>query len=293
MNIKTTASPEFEELWSRIKQKTVYRVRIDEEQLVLQSASKIHDMDSIPKARIITQTADIHIAHPGVEYVERGIKTADIAESYTSLPNVLSNIGSQVQVKRSTVYEILTQSGRLRDFLNNPQLYIEKAVEVIREVRQELAVSGISYKKVDGEEYYWQEIFDAQELIAYLDKNALPVENSIYDHIIYDSPTIERPFAAALDEDPDVKLFLKLPTKFKIDTPIGTYNPDWAVYVDKDGEKKLYFVIETKGATNMNLLRSSEEEKILCGKKHFEALGSDVRFCAPVRDWIEFKTGNI
>ena len=290
---EVATSPEFEELWSRIRQKTVYRVRIDEEKLVLQSAYKIHDMDQIPKARVITQTADIHIAHPGVEYVERGIKTADITESYTSLPNVLQNIGSQVQVKRSTVFDILTQSGRLGDFLNNPQLFIEKTVEIIREVRQELAVSGVSYKKVDGEEYYWQEIFDAQELIAYLDKNALPVENSIYDHIIYDSPTVERPFAEALDEDPDVKLFLKLPDKFKIDTPIGTYNPDWAVYIDKDGEKKLYFVIETKGTTQTSFLSGSEEGKIFCGKKHFEALGGDVRFCAPVRDWIEFKAGNI
>ena len=290
---EVVSSPEFEELWSRIKQKTVYRVRIDEEQLVRQSASKIRDMDPIPKARIITQTADIHIAHPGVEYVERGIKTTDIAESYTSLPNVLSNIGSQVQVKRSTVFEILKQSGRLGDFLNNPQLFIEKAVEIIREIRQELAVSGVCYKKADGEEYYWQEIFNAQELIAYLDKNAIPVENSIYDHIIYDSQTVERPFAQALDEDPDVKLFLKLPTKFKIDTPIGTYNPDWTVYVDKDGEKRLYFVIETKGATQMSFLRGNEEGKILCGKKHFEALGNDVRFCAPVKDWVEFKTGNI
>lgn len=111
---------------------------------------------------------------------------------------------------------------------------------------------------------------------------------SVYDHIIYDSSTIEKPFAVALDNDPDVKMFFKLPDRFKIDTPIGAYNPDWAVYLMKNGEEKLYFVIETKGSESEDLLRPNESKKIRCGKKHFEALntGSELRVAT---NWNELK----
>ena len=98
------------------------------------------------------------------------------------------------------------------------------------------------------------------------------------------------PFAKALDDDPDVKLFFKIPPRFTIETPIGTYNPDWAVYMDKDGEEKLYFVIETKGTTRLEGLRVNEKDKIRCGVQHFKALGSDVQFSErPVKDWREFR----
>jgi type III restriction enzyme len=102
-----------------------------------------------------------------------------------------------------------------------------------------------------------QEIFDSEKLMANLDKNAIAVKNSVYDYVIYDSTTIERPFAVALDNDPEVKMFFKIPSKFKIETPIGTYNPDWAVYMDRDGEKKMYFVLETKGTLRLDDLRTA------------------------------------
>jgi type III restriction enzyme len=101
---------------------------------------------------------------------------------------------------------------------------------------------------------------------------------------------VERPFATALDDDPDVKMFFKIPYKFKIETPIGTYNPDWAVYMDKDGVEKLYFVLETKGTTSLPDLSSPEQQKIHCGEEHFKALRSGVVFSGkPVRKWSEFK----
>ena len=142
-------------------------------------------------------------------------------------------------------------------------------------------------KKV-GEEYFVQEIFDCDELTAYLDKNAISVQNSVYDYVIYDSDTVEKPFAVSLDNDPDVKMFFKIPKNFKIDTPIGTYNPDWAVYLDKDGIQKMYFVLETKGTTNLKKLRSEETMKIHCGKKHFKALDNNADF-AVAKNWHEFK----
>ena len=228
-----------------------------------------------------------------ISYIERGIKTVDLADSYTSLPNILAIVGEQTLTKRSTVYEILKRSGRLRDFLNNPQMFIENVTQIILDARRTLAVDGISYKKLNGEEYYVQEIFDSAELIANLDRNAVAVEHSVYDYIIYDSTTIEKPFALALDDDPDVKMFFKLPSRFKVDTPIGTYNPDWAVYVEIDGMKKMYFVLETKGSMNLFDLRESESLKIRCGKAHFKAIGTGAELYGPINDWNSFKVKNI
>ena len=133
-----------------------------------------------------------------------------------------------------------------------------------------------------------QEIFDSAELIANLDRNAVAVDHSVYDYIVYDS-TVESRFAIALDDDPDVKMFFKLPSRFKVDTPIGSYNPDWAVYVETDGVKKLYFVIETKGSSEQLDLRQSEDLKIRCGKVHFENLGTGAELHGPVSDWKNFK----
>ena len=288
---EVTVSPKFLALWDKIKQKTVYRVQIDEGELVRRSVEMLKDMEPIPKARIVTQTASIHIDNPGVTYVEQGVRAADIQDSYSSLPNVLAMIGEQVLVKRSTVYEILKQSGRAQDFLNNPQMFIEQTANIILNVRRSLAVDGISYRKLYGEEYYVQEIFDSAELIANLDRNAAPVEHSVYDHIVYDS-TVERQFALALDDDPDVKMFFKLPSRFKIDTPIGSYNPDWAVYVEIDGVKKLYFVIETKGSDDQLNLRQREDWKIRCGKVHFRTLNTGAELYGPVSDWKAFKVNH-
>ncbi|MFZ5644652.1 MAG: type III restriction-modification system endonuclease [Bacillota bacterium] len=289
---EVTASPEFLELWDKIKQKTVYRVQIDEAELVRCSVEALQNMQSIPKARIVTQTADINIEVAGVTHIERGIRTADIQDSYSSLPNILAQIGQQTLTKRASVYEILTQSGRLRDFLNNPQMFLENAIELIRDVRHSLAIDGIRYMKLYGEEYYIQEIFDSAELIANLDRNAVPVDHSVYDYIVCDSGTIEKPFALALDDDPDVKMFFKLPSRFKVDTPIGTYNPDWAVYVEIGGVKKLYFILETKGSTNQLDLRGREDMKIRCGKAHFKALDNGIELHV-ASDWKDFKVRNI
>lgn len=284
-------SPEFLDLWNKIKQKTTYRVQINEAELIRQSAARLQAMESIPKARIVTQTADIQIQNPGVTYTERSFKTAEFADSYSSLPDILSVISAQTLTKRATIYEILKQSGRVSDFFNNPQKFIENTSEIILDVRRTLAVHGISYKKLYGSEYYIQEIFDSTELIANLDRNAVAVEHSVYDYMVYESQ-IERDFAHDLDDDPDVKMFFKLPNRFKIDTPIGTYNPDWAVYVDIDGMKKLYFIFETKGSTDGQNLRGRERLKICCGQAHFRAVDSGAKLYT-VTKWKEFKIHNL
>ena len=289
INKQVMISPEFLELWSKIKQKTAYRVSIDTDMLIENAVKALKDMPAIPKTRLVSQTADIYIENAGISHTEREMRTADIENSYQSLPDLITSISDETLLTPATVNEILIRSGRLGDFLNNPQAFLERATEIIKNNRHALAIDGISYIKLDGQEYYAQEIFDTEEFLANLDRNAVKVDHSVYDYIVYDSSSIERPFAVALDNDPDVKMFFKIPNRFKIETPIGTYNPDWAVYLTKNGEEKLYFVLETKGSTNFMDLRTREQLKIHCGKKHFEALDNGVELQVAT-DWNKLKS---
>ncbi len=289
INKQVMVSEEFTELWNKIKQKTAYRVSIDTKKLIENSVKELRDMPVIPKTRLVLQTADIHIENAGISHTEREMRTTDIENSYRELPDIITAISDAALLTPSTVNEILVQSGWLGDFLNNPEAFLEKAAEIINKNRHSLAIDGIGYIKLDGEEYYVQEIFDTEELIANLDRNAVKVEHSVYDYVVYDSSTVERPFAVALDNNPDVKMFFKIPDRFKIDTPIGTYNPDWAVYMTKNGEEKLYFILETKGSTDFYDLRTKEQLKIHCGKQHFKALDNGIEMRV-ARDWTEFNT---
>ena len=289
LNKQVMLSPEFMELWSKIKQKTAYRVQIDTDLLVENCVKELKAMPEIPKARLITKTASYDIRNAGVGYVETETRLEDLKDTYSSLPNILGIISEETLIKKATVAEIIQRSGRAKDFLNNPQAFMEQCLEIIRHNRHALAIDGIKYVKLDGKEYYAQEIFDSTELVANLDKNAVKVEHSVYDHIIYDSSTVEKPFAIALDRDPDVKMFFKIPDRFKIDTPIGTYNPDWAVLWEKNGEQKLYFVLETKGTESLFNLKTPEQLKIHCGKEHFKALDNGIEMHGPIKDWDKFK----
>lgn len=288
INKQVMVSPEFLELWDKIKQKTSYRVAVDSGELVRGCVKDIMAMEAIPKARIVSQTADIHIDRAGVSHVEREYRTTELKNHYNILPNIVGILSEQCLITRRTANTILQESGRIKDFINNPQLFAERVVEIINHCRHQLAIDGIRYIKLDGEEYSVMEIFDSTELIANLDKNAVAVQRSVYDYVIYDSETIEKPFALALDRDPNVKMFFKIPSRFKIDTPIGTYNPDWAVYFEKDGVQKLYFVLETKGSITLFDLRTPEKLKIHCGRQHFKALDTDIEYHVTT-NWDEYK----
>ena len=288
---QVVVSPEFKALWDKIKQKTTYRVEIDTEQLVKNCVRELKAMPQIPKARLVSQLADINIENAGVTSQVRASRTTDLASTYDILPHVINIISEEMLIKRATVRRILVESERAKDFLANPQSFLEKALDIIRTNRHSLAIDGIKYVKLDGEEYYALEIFDGTELAANLERNAIAVQKGVYDYVIYDSSTVERPFAVALDNDPDVKLFFKIPSRFKIETPIGTYNPDWAVFMEKDGKEQLYFVLETKGTTRFDGLRGTEQLKIHCGERHFAALenGMSLRVAS---NWDKFKIEN-
>ena len=288
LNKQVMLSPEFLELWNKIKQKTAYRVNIDTEQLVKDCVKALREMPHIPKTRLVSQTADIHIEQAGISHIEREMRTMDIANDYQTLPDIITAISDETLLTPATVNRILVESGRCGDFLNNPEVFLEQAAELIRSHRHALAIDGIRYVKLDGQEYYVQEIFDTAELIANLDRNAVKVEHSVYDYVVYDSSTVEKPVAIALDNDPDVKMFFKIPSRFKIETPIGTYNPDWAVYLNKNGEEKLYFILETKGDTSFMHLKTSEQLKIHCGKEHFKALNAGIKM-EVATSWTELR----
>lgn len=272
--------PEFQSIWNKIKQKTIYRINMDKDKLIEKCVKSISEMPQIQKIKIAKETVKINIDKSGIDYTSQGAKFEEVDSEFL-IPDIIREISENCKLTRNTVGQIIIKSNRLQDFVNNPQRYIEEVTKIINYVRANECIDGITYTKQTGKSYSFVDIFDLEsnsEVFAYLDKNAIAVEHSLYDHVVYDNSGIERDFATELDNDTDVKLFFKIPDKFKIPTPIGNYTPDWAVYVETEDEKKLYFVIETKGSTNYLDLRDRESIKIKCGKKHFEALGQDVSF---------------
>ena len=163
------------------------------------------------------------------------------------------------------------------------------AVAIIKNVMSKFVVDGIKYHKLGNDEIWAQELFESEELSGYLNSNMVETPNhGIYEYTVYDSD-IEREFAERLDANEDVKVFAKLPDWFKIPTPLGTYNPDWAILVEKDGCNRLYFVVETKGTDLFGQLPPPQQAKNRCGEAHFAALGKDmVTFHAPVASYDRF-----
>ena len=124
---------------------------------------------------------------------------------------------------------------------------------------------------------YAQELFEEEELYGYLSKNMVETNKSVYNYVVYDSE-IEKEFALKFERSENVKVYAKLPNWFTIDTPLGSYNPDWAVLVEKNGKEKLYFVVESKGTVNMQLIREIEQDKIKCGREYFKALETGAKY---------------
>ena len=265
-------SEEFEALWGRIKHKTTYRVQFDNEQLLQDCARAITKGPPITKTRVQIRKADLAIGRGGV-IAEETTNAAPVVieETDIELPDLLTDLQDKTQLTRRSLVRILTDCSRLDDFKRNPQQFIELATEVINRTKRLALVDGIRYQRIGDEEYYAQELFEQEELTGYL-KNMLEATKSVYEHVVYDSSGVERTFAEQLEKNEAVKVYAKLPGWFKVPTPLGTYNPDWAVLVEKDGVERLYFVVETKSSLFTDDLRDREGAKIECGKAHFKAL---------------------
>ncbi|MFL9711807.1 type III restriction-modification system endonuclease [Methylobacillus sp. Pita1] len=266
-------SDEFKALWDRIKHQTTYRVQFDNAKLVTDCIAALQKAPVIAKARLQWRKADISIGKAGVAATEKaGAATVVLDEADIELPDLLTDLQDRTQLTRRTIVSILTGSGRLDDFKRNPQQFIELAAETINRCKRLALVDGIKYQKLGDQHVYAQELFEQEELTGYLKNMLLDTQKSIYEHVVYDSTT-ERDFAHGLEKNDAIKLYAKLPGWFKVPTPLGTYNPDWAVLVEEDGSQHLYFVVETKSSLFTDDLRDKESAKIECGKVHFTALG--------------------
>lgn len=267
-------SDEFKALWDRIKHQTTYRVQFDNVKLIADCINALQKAPAIAKARLQWRKADIAIGKSGVQATEKaGATTVVLDEADIELPDVLTDLQDRTNLTRRTITSILTSCGRLDDFKRNPQHFIELAAEIINRCKRLALVDGISYQRLGDQHVYAQELFEKKELTGYLKNMLMDTEKSIYEHVIYDSTT-ERDFADALEKNEAIKLYAKLPGWFKVPTPLGTYNPDWAVLLEQDGAQRLYFVVETKSSLFTDDLRDKESAKIECGKAHFKALAS-------------------
>jgi len=265
-------SPEFKALWERIKHWTTYRVEFDNEKLVESCIKELRDAQAIPKTRLQWRKADLAIGKAGVEATERGgAQTVVLDEVDIELPDLLTQLQDRTQLTRRTIHRVLTGSGRLDDFKRNPQAFIELAGEAINRRKRLALVDGIKYQRLGDEHYYAQELFEQKELTGYLKNMLIDTEKSVYEQVVYDSGT-EADFANGLEKNEAVRIYAKLPEWFKVRTPLGSYNPDWAVLVEKDGAERLYLVVETKSGLFTDDLREKEGAKIKCGKAHFKAL---------------------
>jgi len=240
----------------------------------------------VGKARFIDRKAQLGIDRSGVQASEvRESTYVSDARDY-QIPDVVGYLQNATNLTRRTLVRILIDSGRLNDFANNPQKYIEQVAEIIKRQMRLLIVDGIKYQKIGKNSYYAQELFEENELYGYLSRNMIESHKSVYDHVIYDSD-VEEGFARSFELSDDIKVYAKLPGWFKIDTPLGGYNPDWAVLVERDGKDRLYFVVETKGNLFSDALRPTERAKIACGREHFKALDQGVGF-AVAKDYDTF-----
>ena len=266
------ADPKFIELWERIRQKTTYRVEYQTDELIRKGAKRVGKMREILAPRIVAQRTKLVMDSISVSGEAKSIEFHSPEYSTPAIPDIVGYIEQRTHLTRSTIIEILRQSGRLLDCLKNPQLFLESAGHEIRTELEATMIDGVKYQKIENE-YYEMRQFASDEIEEYL-TNLYGVKNkekTIFDNIEIDSLSeTERKFAEACDDSNDVEFFLKLPRWFEIETPVGKYRPDWALMLKK--EKRLYFVAETKSTLDRTKRLESENQKIECGRKHFKEL---------------------
>ncbi len=266
-------SAEFRALWDRIKQRTTYRVGFNNAKLVAECTKALREAPAVARARLHWRKAEVSIERGGITATERaGAQTVGLHEGDLPLPDLLTDLQDRTQLTRRTIAQVLCDSGRLDDFRRNPQQFIELAAEAINRCKRLAVVDGIKYERLGEDQYYAQELFEQEELTGYL-KNLVDSQKSVYEQVVYDSE-IEARFARELELNTAVKVYAKLPGWFTVPTPLGSYNPDWAVLVEEPDGERLYFVVETKGGLFADDLRERELAKVECAKVHFKVIAA-------------------
>lgn len=266
VNKQVFIDPAFEALWNRIKPKTTYEVNYSTEELIIAAVKAIRQMDIIEPVRISYKEALLDVAQKGVTVQETRSNYQSLAY-VGGLPDIIAYLQKETELTRRTLVEILNRTGRLAEFAINPQKFMDAAAGIISRELHRLMIDGIKYERITEQEWSMR-LFEDEEVLSYLNSR-LEVKKSVYDAVVFDSE-VERKFAQGLDQREDIKLFVKLPRWFIIETPIGTYNPDWAIV--KHDDETIYLIRETKSTKDFEKLRNAEADRIRCGRKHFEAL---------------------
>ncbi len=277
--------PAFKELWSKIKHKTTYRLTIDTEKLVEQVVDQLADI-MISRPQISDTKTTVDAMNEGeFKSRETSFNTRSADTSDVRVPNLLEVIQNRTWITRKVIFDVLDQANMFEYVPVNPQQVIDEVSWAINRVKLQLAVDGIKYDKTD--ESYAMELFENKELETYLYDTAMKSgaievkkqDKTIYDYVAVDSE-VEYNFMKSLEDNDDVKFYIKLPNWFKIDTPLGSYNPDWAVVFD--GDERIYFVAETKGSSDIHddHIQGNQLGKIRAARQHFETI--NVAYATPV-----------
>lgn len=275
---------EFQELWKRINQRTYYQVDFNTEDLVERAIEALDDHLKVTEIRIVVESGamesirDRESLETGSALIQNDSRTIHVTEavgegvSYDLIGKLVSATG----LTRKTIVEILKgiKPGTFYLFKVNPEEFIIKAGLIINDCKALAVIQCISYKKLD--DTFSTDIFTESSLRGKLGINAIESTKSLYDLVVLDSMGIEKRFAESLEHEDDVVVYTKLPNGFYINTPMGKYNPDWAVAFREGSVKHVYFVAESKGNDLQNSqLRGSEESKIECARRHFKAISDN------------------
>ena len=277
------AMPEFKALWKRISPKSVYVVDFDTDELVKKSIDALNTKLHVPKVFFKVEEGEMDEIKSRDELKEGNAFSKKKSSTYDSGRRIRTNnsvkydlvgkIVSETGLTRKAVVDILVGIDKtvFDQFAYNPEEFIIKASGLINDEKATAIVQHIAYNMLD--ERYSTDIFTEPAIKGRLDVNAMKAQRHLYDHILYDS-TNERNFAADLDTNTSVAVYVKLPDSFYIATPVGRYNPDWAIAFYEGTVKHIYFVAETKGSLRSMELRDIEKAKIHCAREHFKAISS-------------------
>lgn len=283
LNKQLYMSEEFQDFWDAISKRTTYRVEVQRDELIRSAVEAITREPEIQPLRIQVTRAGVQILRGGAKGHELGTRSADLRGGY-DLPDIVTELQEATSLTRKTIIDILVQSRRLGEFIGNPNDYIQMIKRCIITVLSKIVIKGIQYEEIAGSVYELRELQKdgEQEKDRFIDQmyQVKNQQKTDFDYVVYDS-SVERKFAEMLDSREDVRLFMKLPEKFKIDTPVGPYNPDWAILKREDGQDKFYMIRETKSTSDPNMLRPTEQAKIDAAKKHFEAIGVNYAKSSP------------
>ena len=275
------AMPEFKKLWNKINSKSVYVVDFDTDELVKKAIESLDKNLQVSKIYFRVETGAMEQIKSKEELISGESFVKEEAQNYNHIVALNSSIKydligklvDETGLTRKAIIQILRgiKQTTFEQFKSNPEEFIIKSAALINDEKATAIIQHITYNELD--EKYDTAVFTDPTIKGQLDKNTVKTKKHLYDHVVYDSAN-EKAFAMELDTSKDVAVYVKLPSGFYISTPVGKYNPDWAIAFYEGDIKHIYFVAETKGSMNSMQLRQVEESKIHCAKEHFRAISN-------------------